>query len=203
MNTERIIPFNDGKIDKDLFKKSRKEILKELEDTSLINGGLRDEVEARLLLKHPTYVKELVRNLRIAETVKAGVEPWKAREMIDAELSESSSKSVATINNGKNATDYKEIALEALDSKKARYKREHLANLETYGKCSPMYVGAVKPGGKSKDFYSELSQPIKCKSDNPYSKPYPHFAGADEDRLQSVNEYVVQNPTNQSDEEAI
>lgn len=182
----RIVDDADCKIGDDLFRKTKKKVMKELENSDLINIGLLDEIETRLLSDQPSYTTEIVKNRRIAELVAKGIEPWKAREMIVTELSEYTTKGVAGFKSNKSPVDYKNIALQAIKDKKAKYKVEHLKNLKMHDAASGLYEGATK-GRKGMDFFKDLSQPINLKISKGYATNYNEFRGADEDRLTSIN----------------
>ena len=163
----------------DLFKDARNAIMNELEDSDLINGGLLDEIEARLLADEPYYVTELVRQQRVADYVAQGVEEWKAFEIVDAMLKQDTEKSIAGFGTT-DATVEKQKALDAIAQVRAAYAVTREKEVAQFGACEGVYTDA------SGDYFARLSQTIKVSPSNVFAKPYTNFSAADEATLASL-----------------
>ena len=173
---KREIPFANCNVDQDLDRDARHQIMRDLEDSDLINTALLDEIEDRILNDNPYYVIALVRKDRIAHYVAEGVEAWKAREIVDLEFA-TVSKSVAGFA-GVDAKAEKAKAQQAIADRKKRFAEERVIEI-----APKVYTDSQG------DYYSQLSQTIKCTGKRRFAKPYAQFTAADEAKLARINTY--------------
>lgn len=173
----REIPYlEDAKVGKDMFANSYNDIMEELEDSELINRGLLDEIEARMLEDNPTYVPEIVRQARIQEYVELGVEEWKAIEIVDQMLATDTEKGVAGV--GTDALEHKNIALESLNNKVNEYATQWQKDYDEHKERAP----------KFDDVEANLRQTIRCANTYKVSFEYDlNFCPADEQKLKNIN----------------
>ena len=181
---KREIPFADCEVGQDLDRDARHQIMRDLEDSDLINVGLLDEIEDRILNGNPYYVIALVRKQRIADLVEEGIEAWKAREIVDLEFT-TVSKSLAGFS-GIDATEAKETAQQAVADRKNRFAQEWNENVKAYGKCDNT-VYSDSHG----DYFEKLSQPINIKSKSRMSRDKIVFTASDQAKLDRINAYCA------------
>ena len=178
-----VVYVEKAAVGKDLFAASRQAIMLELEDSELIKGGLRDEIEARLLEDNWNYVAELVRQARVADYVANGVEEWKAFEIVDAMLSLDTEKGVAGVS-GIDAAKAKRTAQQYIGLRNSKYAAEMQKNVEQFGSAADGSIYVATDG----DYFEKLSQTIKCGSDYKFAHPYTHFSPVDEAKLKEMRD---------------
>ena len=193
---KREIPYADCEVGQDLDRDARMQILRDLEDSDLINVGLLDEIEDRILEGNPYYVIALVKKQRIADLMAEGVEDWKAREIVDIELS-TVSKSMAGFA-GVDSTEEKLKAQKQIAERREATKAEHLKNLETYGECRTA-VYADSTG----DYFEELTQVINISTKRKMSKDVEDFKAADRAKLDRINQMSIDDPNRMAEQEDV
>ena len=173
----RIVDFVEGaEVGKDIMKDSRNAIMKELEDSELINKGLLDEVEARMLADNPMYVNEIVRWNSVNELVAKGIDEWKAIEIVDnADVK----RGVAGYSND----NAKANALEGIAKRKAKHTANRLKEVEQFGEAS-----ATLPSGMTEIGYRNATQQtMRYRISDPYTQNIELKAG-DLETLARINE---------------
>lgn len=187
----REIASVDVDVDQDLYKKDRMAILEALEDSTLVNQALLDEIESRIMDANPFYVTGLLRKALVADYVASGSTIDVARKLANETLTQHTKRGVAGFIKGAEfATETKKIAQQGIADRKAKYKIQLIADIKQFGSAADSGIYTDTAG----DYFDKLNIAIKCKSDNPYSHDYTELSGKDVDTLEVINDYVQHFP---------